>query len=455
MGVLLLALGVFCACNGAQTTVGERASRYLGELVRIDTSNPPGNETRVARWLERIAKEEDIPYELLGADPERLNFVARLRGTGKQRALLLMAHTDVVPADAARWSVPPFAGEVREGWLWGRGAIDDKALLAAHLAVMVELKRRAVKLERDIILLGEADEESGSTGIQWLRENAWSSIDAEFALTEGGFIAEMPSGRRIYHVQTCEKIPTRAILRAHGTSGHGSLPLRDNPVVTLSRAITRLAETEQPVRLNNITRRYFVALSKIEEYRWLAPLLPRLGRQQTAMMAAHAIGERDPQLEAQLRTSISPTMLQAGVRINVIPGTAEAHLDIRRLPDETAEEVMARLRRAIHDSTLEVLPAPGQTMPAAKPSSSDSRLYKRMEEVLLKASPGALVTPYMQAGATDGAFLRERGVDVYGVPLFLRESGRGRAHGDDERISIAAMEAGTELLYGIVLAAGR
>lgn len=455
MGVLLLALGLFCASAGAQTTVGERASRYLVELVRIDTSNPPGNETRVARWLERVAKEEGIPCELLGADPERLNFVARLRGTGKRRPLLLMAHTDVVPAEDSRWSVPPFEGLVREGWLWGRGAIDDKAMLAAQLAVMVELKRRAVELERDIVLLGEADEESGSTGIQWMLANAWDKIDAEFALNEGGFIAEMPSGRRIYHVQTSEKIPTRAVLRAHGTSGHGSLPLRDNPVVALSRAITRLSETEQPVRLNSTTRRYFATLSKLEEYRWLAPLLPRLGRQHTAVMAANAIGARDPQLEAQLRTSISPTMLNAGVRINVIPGTAEAHLDIRRLPNETAEEVMARLRRSIHDSTLEVLPAPGQSMPAAKPSSADSRLYKRMEEVIQKTSPGALITPFMQAGATDGAFLRERGIDVYGVPLFLRESGKGRAHGDDERISIAAMEAGTELLYQIVLATGR
>ncbi len=455
MGVCILALWLLCGRLEAQTPVGERALRYLVELTRIDTTNPPGNETRAARWLERVAEQEGIACELLGPDPDRLNFVARLRGTGRRRPLLLMAHTDVVPAEPELWSVPPFAGLVRDGYVWGRGTLDDKSLLAAQLAVMVEVKRRGVRLDRDLILLAEADEESGSTGIQWLLENARAKIDAAFALNEGGFIVQLPSGRRVYHVQTAEKIPTRVVLRARGASGHGSVPVRDNAVVTVARAVARLADAEQPVHLNATTRRYFGAIARLEEYRWLAPLLPRLNRGQTAIMAANAIRARSPELEALLRTSISPTMLQAGVKINVIPTIAEAHLDVRRLPNETREEVVARLRRAIHDSTVEILPAPGHEMPPAPPSPHDSRAYKRMEEVFLKASPGALVVPYMQPGATDGAFLRHRGVPVYGVPLFLREDSHSRAHGNDERISVEGLQAGAALLYHVVLAACR
>lgn len=454
MGVLFVLLGVLCGQLHAETTLGERASRYLAELVRIDTTNPPGNETRAARWLAGVASEEGIPYELLGPDPNRLNFVARLRGGGR-RPLLLMAHPDVVPAEAARWSVPPFAALVRDGYLWGRGALDDKGLLAAQLAVMVELKQRGVKLRRDLILLAEADEESGSTGIRWMLDNAWDRIDAEFALAEGGFITGLPSGTRVYHVQTAEKVPTRFVLRAQGTAGHGSLPLPDNPVVALARAIVRLADTEQPVRLNPVTRRYFSALAKLDDYRWLAPLLPRLNRPQSALMAAAAIRAHSPELEAQIRTSISPTFLSAGMKINVIPGTAEAQLDVRRLPEESRAEVLARLRRAIHNSAVEILPAPGGEVPSSRPSPDDSRLFSRMREVFLASSPDALVTAFMQPGATDGAFLRHRGVPVYGVPLFLREPGGSRPHGADERIALSSLEEGAELLYRIVVAADR
>lgn len=200
-----------------------------------------------------------------------------------------------------------------------------------------------------------------------------------------------PSGRRVYHIQTTEKIPTRVILRARGTAGHASLPLPDNPVVALARALVKLAETDQPVELNDTTRNYFGAMARLEAYRWLAPLLPRLNRRQTAIAAANEIRARDAELDAQLRASVSPTMLAAGLKINVIPNTAEAQIDVRRLPTETGAEVIARLRRLVNDTAVEVLAAPGQEMPHAAPSPLDSPLYKRMHEVFLKASPNALV----------------------------------------------------------------
>jgi acetylornithine deacetylase/succinyl-diaminopimelate desuccinylase-like protein len=456
MRVLLLApLLAFCVSAQDSAPVAARAREYLQELVRLDTTNPPGNETRAAHYLKRIADQEGIPCELLGGDPNRLNFVARLKGSGTHRPLLLMAHSDVVPADRSQWTVSPFSAEIRDGVMYGRGAQDDKSLLAAELAVLVELRRRNMPLERDVILLSEADEEEGSTGVQWLIQNAWPRINAEFAVNEGGFAMDVPSGTRVFQIQTTEKIPTRVILTAHGTAGHGSLPRPDNPVVRLSRAITKVADADQPVRLNTTTQRYLVSISRLPEYSWLTPLEPRLNRPQTATAAANEIREHDAELDAQLHTTISPTMLSAGMKINVIPNSAQGQLDIRRLPNETREEVLARLRRIINDPAIDVAPAPGQEMPATEPSSLTTVLYKKMEEVLQSSSAKAMVIPYMQRGATDGSFLRQKGMAVYGVPLFLREDQVSRAHGNDERISVHSLEAGTKLLWEITLAVAR
>src|SRR5215470_12292309 len=358
----------------------DRAHEYLIELIRLDTTNPPGHETRVANYLKKIAAGEGIACELLGGDPERLNFIARLEG-GPGRPLLLMAHSDVVPAERKQWSVDPFAAIEREGFLYGRGSQDDKSLLAAEMAVLVELKRRGAKLRRPVILLSEADEEADSSGIQWLIQNAYSKINAEFAINEGGFAFDVPSGQRIFQIQTAEKIPSRVSLTARGTAGHGSLPRPDNPVVHLARAIARIAAAEQPVRMNTTTRRYFREMAKIPDYQWIGPYLPRLEDGAGAIAAATEIRDRDPEFDAQLHTTMSPTMLTAGVKINVIPTVAEGQVDIRRLPDETREEIIARVRRIINDPAVEVAPAPGQTMPATEPSSLTTQLYQAMEKV--------------------------------------------------------------------------
>src|SRR5579883_1114973 len=235
----------FAATGLAQNseTAADLAARYLPELIRLDTTNPPGNESRVARYLKQVADREGIPAELLGDDPQRLNFVARLRGNGRKRPLLLIAHSDVVPADRASWSVDPFAAIVKDGYIYGRGAEDDKQLLAAELAVMVDLHRRKVALDRDIVLLSEADEEAGSLGATWIVEHAWPKIDAEFALNEYSYILPTSSGRPVFQIQTAEKVPTRFKMTARGTAGHGSLPRDDNPVEHLARAIDRLSRS--------------------------------------------------------------------------------------------------------------------------------------------------------------------------------------------------------------------
>ncbi|MGH9675282.1 MAG: M20/M25/M40 family metallo-hydrolase, partial [Bryobacteraceae bacterium] len=359
----------------AQSDLPERARRYLVDLIRIDTTNPPGNESRAAGYVRQTLAAEGIAVELLGEDPARLNVVARLNGSGVDRPLLLMAHTDVVPADLPQWRFNPFAAEVRDGFLYGRGAQDDKCLLAAEMAVLVELKRRGIRLRRDVILLGEADEEAGSTGIQWLIRNVWAKIDADFAINEGGYAFNTPAQTRVFQIQTSEKVPSRVIVTARGAAGHGSLPRGDNAVVRLARAVTRLADADQPVRLNTTTRRYFHELARLADYRWLAAELPRLENPATATAAANSLRTRDPELSALLRTTVSPTMLEAGVKINVIPNTAVAQIDVRRMPNESREEVIARFRRIVNDTDVDIAPAGGQEMPSTEPSSMTTELY--------------------------------------------------------------------------------
>jgi acetylornithine deacetylase/succinyl-diaminopimelate desuccinylase-like protein len=452
----LLLMSALVASAQQPATMTDRARRYLVDLVRIDTTNPPGNETRAAEYLKQVAAANRIASELLGEKPSRMNFVARLTAksrTGETpRPLLLMAHTDVVPADPSQWTIPPFSATLRDGYIYGRGTQDDKSLLAAELAVLVELKLRNVELRRDVILLSEADEEAGSTGITWLVRNAFEKIQAEFALNEGGAGLDTKSGRRIYQIQTSEKIPTRVILTAKGTAGHGSLPRADNPVVHLARAITRLADAGEPVQLNTTTRRYLSEISKLPDYQWLQPLLPKLESGTAATEAADQIAARDQELNAMLRASVSPTMLGAGMKVNVIPNKATAQVDVRRLPNETRQEIEARFRNIINDPAVNISPEPGQDMPATEPSSLTTELYLAMERVFQQAGPNALVVPFMSRGATDGSYLRQKGMAVYGVPLFQREGGESRAHGNDERISPENFARGTELLYKIVTA---
>jgi acetylornithine deacetylase/succinyl-diaminopimelate desuccinylase-like protein len=444
--ILFLAL----AASAFAETLEDRSLRYLVALLKLDTSNPPGNETRVARYIESELAKEGIASEVIGGDPNRLNVIARLKGDPAKRPLLMMAHSDVVPVEPKLWTVPAFEALRRDGFIYGRGAVDTKALLAAEMAVLVELKQRGAKLNRDIIFLSEADEEAGSTEIQWLIRNAWNKIDAEFALNEAGARVLTEDGTDVFQIQTSEKVPTRVILVARGSAGHGSLPRKDNAVAHLSDAISKLVKAYMPVQLNTTTRRYFREMAKLDEYKWLAPYLPRIENPKTLFEAANELGERDPEFDAQLRTTVSPTMLRAGMKVNVIPNQAEAQLDVRRLPGETKEEVYARFKKLINDPLIDVLPEPGQDMPATEPSSLTTDLYKAMEKVFVATGKKVAVIPYMSRGATDGAFLRAKGMAVYGVPVFKRDDKPGRAHGNDERIKETTLREGTALLFKVV-----
>lgn len=447
----------FCAavlagalCLGAaddNRPLGDRTRQYLTDLIRLDTSNPPGNETRVAEYLKQVTESHGIVGDLMGSDPRRLNFVARLKGSGKGRPLLLMAHSDTVPAERSQWSVDPFSAENHNGFIYGRGVHDDKSLLAAELAVMIELKRRNIKLARDLILLSESDEETGSTGIEWMLKNKPATIDCEFALNQGGYIVETKDGPKVFQIQTTEKIPTRVILTAKGTAADASFPHPDNPVTHIAIAVAKLAQAEEPVRLNQPTRRFFRDLSRLPEYSWLEPIRRRLEDPVTAAAAAAQIRSHDPELDTMLQTTVVPTILRAGTKINVIPSTAEADLDVRRLPSETKEEVLARLKSIVNDPVIDIALAPGEQMPAAEPSSISTPLYHAMERAIARMYPRDVVVPFMSPFATDGSYLRAHGTAVYGVPVFPKAP----THGTDEKIVPKSLEDGVELLWQIVL----
>lgn len=450
----LMALGLFSFAAGAAepdlAAAHQELVTHLKELVRLDTSNPPGHETRVANHVRDLLAREGITVELLEKESGRANLVARLKGSGRKRPLLLMAHSDVVGVEREKWTVDPFAAVEQDGYLYGRGASDNKSGAATFLQVFLELKRRQIALDRDVILLIEAGEESTTAaGIDFLVAEHWGKIDCEFALNEGGEIATDDSGKLLYvGIATTEKLPRTLFLSAKGSSGHGSMPRPDNPVVHLAAAVAKLGAWQPPLRLNATTRMFFERLAAISppEKAWLYTHLedPVVGSQvQEILRATHYF------LNSVLRTSISPTVLKGGFRPNVIPGDALATLDVRLHPDEDISAFIEQMRRVIDDPAIEVVRSATYTRPAAPPSRVDSEMFLALERAQQAVLPELTTLPQMMTGATDSAQLRAKGVQVYGVGATSGPDSN-RIHGNDERISIAGLRPFFEIVWRAV-----
>ena len=421
-------------------------------LLKIDSSNPPGNETKVAEVVAAALEHEGIPAQLFALDPSRANLVARLKGSGSKRPLLIMGHTDVVGVQRDRWSVDPFGAVRKDGLIYSRGANDDKDHVVAGLMVMLLLKRMQVKLDRDVIFLAEAGEE-GTTqvGIDYLVKNHWPDIEAEYALAEGGSAIEADG--RVHHVliNVTEKVPRGARLIAHGPSGHGSRPSPQNAVVHLAAAVAKIGTWQTPLRLTEAAREYFERLAAISPPREAARYRAILDPARSAEVDRYFF-DHEPGHYTLLRTSVVPTMVQAGFRANVIPSEAEAYLDIRALPDEDMAKFFAELRRVINDPTVEVVPAQTGGRPAAPPSRTDNTMFHAFESVS-RAMFHAPVLPGILAGATDCAQLRAKGVECYGFgPIAASGEGSlGGAHSDDENIPVRSLERLVEFLWRAVI----
>jgi len=421
-------------------------------LLKIDTSNPPGNETRAAQVIETVLKREGIPVQLLALDPGRANVVARLKGNGSKRPIVILGHTDVVGVQREHWTMDPFAAVRKNNVIYARGASDDKDHVVAGLMVMLLLKRMQVKLDRDVIFVAEAGEE-GTTkvGIDYLVSQHWPEIEAEYGLAEGGSVIE--NNGRVHHVliNVTEKVPRGARLIARGASGHGSRPSPKNAVVHLATAVARVGSWQAPIRLNEATRAYFRGLAAIsppqDAARYRAVLDPA-----RAEAADRYFLDHEPGHYTMLRTSVVPTILQAGFRSNVIPSQAEAYLDIRALPDEDVPRLYAELRRVIGDRTVDIVPAQTEGRPAAPPSRIDNAMFQGLEAVSRRMFH-APVVPGMLAGATDCAQLRARGVQCYGFgPISSNDEGPlGGAHSDDENIPVRSLMKLVEFLWNTVV----
>jgi acetylornithine deacetylase/succinyl-diaminopimelate desuccinylase-like protein len=424
--------------------------RHYREMVQINTVY--GNETRLVDYLKKVLDAEGIPSKTFAKDPNRANLVARLKGNGSKRPLLILAHTDVVAVQPEKWSVDPFGAVMKDGYIWGRGTIDDKDKLIAMLTAFVLMKRSGAALDRDLIFLAESGEEADPTGvgINFMVGQHLDEINAEFAITEGGTM-RLENGRvRAVQVGTTEKVPRRARLVATGSSGHGSVPRIDNAVVHLGAAIGKVGTWETPMHLNETTRAYLEKLASIspadKAARYRALLDPQRGQQ-----LQRYFSENEPTIYSMLRTSVVPTILKGGVGANVIPSEAEATLDIRALPGEDIDEFYGEMKRIIDDPAVRIVPIPA-TRPEAPPSRLDSEIYRTIEQVSKRMYPEAVVLPTMSTGASDMAQLRAKGIQSYGLGPAVTDEDRAQygAHSDVERLSESSLYRFVEFTWNVV-----
>ena len=418
----------------------------LSGFIKVDTSNPPGNETKGAAYLKTFFDREGIPSEILELEPGRGNIVARLKGNGSKKPLLLMGHIDVVGVEREKWTVDPFAAIIKDGYIYGRGAADDKGMTSVCLEIILLLHRLKVPLDRDVIFLAESGEESSThVGIDFMVKQHWDKIACEFALNEGGRIFQKSNRVQYVGISTTEKVPRPILLSARGTSGHGSQPRPDNAIVHLASAVAKFASWQPPMRLNETTRAFFQRLATIsppeEAFLYLHLEDPVLGPLVQEKLRTTSI-----MYNAMLRTTISPNIIKGGFRQNVIPGDALATLDVRALPDEDMTNLVQTLRELINDPAVEVVPA-GTGRPATPPSRFDTEMFAALERAQKTVFPEAITLPIMLTGATDSAQLRAKGVQCYGLGSVVTEGETTRVHGNDERLSIAGLGRFLEFLY--------
>jgi acetylornithine deacetylase/succinyl-diaminopimelate desuccinylase-like protein len=429
------------------------AQTWLTDLIRINTTNPPGNELEAAKYILNVLQKENIPAEVLEMKPGRGIVVSRLQAgplPDSSRALLLIAHMDVVGVDRAKWSVDPFAATQKDDYIYGRGAIDDKGMVAANLAAFIGLKRSGTRLSRDVIFLADDDEEQGGdASIKAVIDKYWDKIACGFAINEGGAVVLQNGKVQYVAIQTSEKVAYNVTVTATGTSGHASVPQRDNAVVHLAAAVQKVGTLETPLHLQTMTRRYFEQLAPVEDEE-IAKWIRALDTSDRADLAALRLAAMNPVWNSMLRDTIAPTELSAGVRANVVPPQASANLNIRLLPGNSIQDVIDQMQKAVNDPQIKftVEPDAGPTTPS---SSITSDLFQAIEHVAPQQFPGAVVVPYLSPWYTDSSYLRLHNVQSYGlVPFPLTEADLLRMHGNDERIPIASFHAGVDFLYKAV-----
>jgi acetylornithine deacetylase/succinyl-diaminopimelate desuccinylase-like protein len=436
----------------------DETMRHFQALLRFDTSDPPmtppGGEKPAADYIKQVLDKEGIPAEMFALEANRPNVVARLKGNGSRRPLLLMAHTDVVNVDPKKWTHPPFGAARDGGYVYGRGAVDDKDNVTAVLMALLMLKRQNVPLDRDVIALFESGEEGAVRfGIQYMVENHFSAIESEYCIAEGGGVTRQSGQVKFASVQTLEKIPRAISLTAKGVAGHGSVPLESNSIVRLSDAVAKVGKWAPPIRPNETTAAYFKRLATIstpeeaQRYRDVLSPDPKLASAADAYFRAN-----EPRHASMLRTSASPNIFTAGYRVNVIPSEATATVDVRMLPDEDPQAFLEEVKRVIADPSIEVAFAARDVRPGGN-TRLNTEAFAVLEANITKHYK-AITLPTMSTGATDMAYLRAKGIQCYGVgPATDIEDGpKGfGAHSDQERILESELHRFVRFHYDVVV----
>jgi acetylornithine deacetylase/succinyl-diaminopimelate desuccinylase-like protein len=434
--------------------------QHFQALVRIDTSNPPGNETRAVEYLKQVLDKEGIAYQVFAGDANRANLVARIKGSGKKKPILVMGHTDVVTIDPKKWiDHGPFSADLSGGYVYGRGTVDDKDNLVGSLMLVLMLKRSNAALDRDVIFLAESGEEgSPEVGAQFMIDQHFDAIDAEYCLAEGGGTGRTGGKYTRANISTTEKEPRAVEIIARGPAGHGSVPRQSNVVAHLTKSVAKIVDWTPQLRINETTGSYFRKLAAsgsspeaAKRYRDVLSPDPKVSKP-----AADWMLENEPEHWSMLHTSLVPTILTAGYRYNVIPSEAKATLDVRLHPDEDQSKFLDQLRAVINDPSVEVRWARDRYRPAGA-SRLNTELFAAIEAET-KKHYGVDVLPTMSTGASDKAQIRSKGVQCYGIgPALDSEDGAKGfgAHSDQERILEAELHRFVRFQYDVVMDVAR
>lgn len=433
--------------------VGSEVLSHFQAILRLDTRNPPGNESKAAEYLRSVLEQEGIECQIVGPSPDRATLIARLKGDGSEQPFLLMSHTDVVAVELEKWSHDPFAADISNGFVYARGALDMKNMVTMELMVMLLLKRSGIPLKRDVIYMAAADEEvGGQQGAGWVVQHHPELIQAEYAFNEGGGNGLEMNGKLYYTVQTAEKGSARFRVSTKGKPGHGSISHGDSAILKLAHLLSKVQHNQTPVHFTASLRGYITGLASVQPPEVAQLFHTILASEEGADAAIDALPIDTAlklELHALVRNTVVPTMLHAGSQINVIPSEAVASFDARILPGSTIEEFSNELRTIFGAEAQIDFFEPSQAL-EADPASP---LFEVIKTVMKEYEPEAPVVPTMLTGGTDAKHVAKLGTKIYGFApeLYVNgDMGWSGIHGHDERISVQSIQWGTRVLYEVV-----
>jgi acetylornithine deacetylase/succinyl-diaminopimelate desuccinylase-like protein len=426
----------------------DMAVDLMQQYLRVNTSNPPGNELEAAKFLKKVFDQHGIENEIFEYKPGRANIIARLKGNGSKRPIILLSHMDVVTAEPASWNVDPFSGLIKNGTIYGRGALDMKGEGLLHLMTMILLKREGPPLSRDVIFIGTADEEVDDEGSLWMIANKADLFkNAEYLLTEGGDNLIEGNTVKLVGVDVAEKAPFWLRLTATGLPGHGSRPVADSATNRLIRAMNRILDWETPVKLLSAVEQFFKDIAPLQQ----EPLRSQFQNIREALKNPDFAKALTSQREFGflVRNTISITMLSGSKQTNVIPNAATCNLDVRLLPGESPDEFLSALKTVIADPSIKIENVNRFKQPNSSPI--DTELFSLIARKTKEKHPGAVVTTKMLSGYTESQLYRQLGIVAYGwAPIYTTPEEDEGVHGNNERIAVKNVREGTRELYEIV-----